>query len=88
MSTKVEKVVEFVISETGGVILALQPFLPFHAEQARLDGGHLVLTGNGRSIRIECPADVRHTLQEEGALFLREQGIGGAIRETDLLLED
>ena len=86
MDEKAEQNFELLLSESGGIIIASRPPLPFAAEGFRIRDGRAELFGEGRLVSLRIPEDFRSDVEEtEGCLLLEYVWYGRAPeRETDL----
>lgn len=84
--TETEQSFEMLLSETGGLIVASRPPLPFAAEGVRIRDGRVELFGEGRLVSLRIPDEIRTDIGETDRCLLWEYAWYGRapVRETDL----
>ena len=88
MDKQKEQSFEILLSETGGVIVASRPSLPFDAEGVRIRDGRIEFFGEGRFVSLRIPDDIRPDVEEADRYLLLEYAWYGREpeRETDLFI--
>lgn len=86
MDVDTEQSFEMLMSETGGVIVATRPPLPFAAEGVRVREGRVEFFGEGRMVSLRIPEEIRSDVGETDRCLLLEYAWYGRApeRETDI----
>lgn len=82
-----QRVVEFLMSDAGGVTLSVRPQLPFLPDGVRISGPSVEVYGDAKRILLPADPELIMAIRQAGGLLLLQHASEGADPPQELELQ-